>query len=61
MLAGRERIVDNPRTADFFRRLSSPDKTQVEYPAAGHTLEFEPDPSEYLRDLRNWVARVTRA
>ena len=45
MLAGRERIVDNPRTRDFFRRISSPDKTELEYPAAGHTLEFEPDPS----------------
>ena len=61
LLAGRERIVDNPRTADFFRRLSSPDKTQLEYPAAGHTLEFEPDPTAYLRDLRDWVAHVTRA
>jgi alpha-beta hydrolase superfamily lysophospholipase len=61
MLAGRERIVDNPRTRDFFRRISSPDKTELEYLAAGHTLEFEPDTAGYLGDLRNWVARVTGA
>ncbi len=61
MLAGRERIVDNPRTRDYFRRIGSPDKTEIEYPAAGHTLEFEPDPAGYLRDLRTWVTRVTRA
>jgi alpha-beta hydrolase superfamily lysophospholipase len=57
VLAGRERIVDNTRTLDWFRRFRSPDKTQITYPAAGHTVEFEPDPSAYLRD---WVARVTR-
>ena len=61
MLAGRERIVDNPRTHDFFRRINSPDKTELTYPAAGHTLEFEPDPAGYLRNLRNWVAHATGA
>jgi alpha-beta hydrolase superfamily lysophospholipase len=61
MLAGRERIVDNGRTRDFFHRIRSPDKTELEYPTAGHTLEFEPDPSRYLCDLRDWIARVTRA
>jgi acylglycerol lipase len=60
MLAGRERIVDNLRTRDFFRRVSSPDKAEIEYPSAAHTLEFEPDAVRYLSDLSTWVMRVTR-
>jgi acylglycerol lipase len=59
MLAGRERIVDNRRTREFFRRIAAPDKSCLEYPDAGHTLEFEADPTPYLEDLRAWVARVT--
>jgi acylglycerol lipase len=60
MLAGRERIVDNLQTRDFFRRISSPDKAEIEYPRARHTLEFEPDAARYLNDLSTWVTRVTR-
>jgi len=59
MLAGRERIVDNRRTRDFFHCIRSPDKTELEYATAGHTLEFETDPSRYLWDLRDWIVRVT--
>lgn len=59
MLAGRERIVDNDRTRAFFRRIAASDKVCLEYPDAGHTLEFEEDPSQYLEDLRAWVTRVT--
>ena len=55
----------NPVTGATGTAMFSPQttvlKTTVEYPAAGHTLEFEPDPARYLNDLRNWVARVTRA
>lgn len=61
MLAGRERIVDNGRTREFFHRIAAPDKVCLEYPDAGHTLEFEPDPIQYLKDLSTWVARVTSA
>ncbi len=61
MLAGRERIVDNGRTREFLHRVVAPDKVCLEYPDAGHTLEFEPDPAPYLEDLRAWVARVTGA
>ncbi|MBW3599651.1 MAG: lysophospholipase [Planctomycetes bacterium] len=57
MLAGRERIIDNHRTRDFFRRIAARDKTLIEYPHAAHTLEFEPDPSKYLDDLCGWVSR----
>lgn len=55
MLAGRDRIVDNARTRALFQRFASPDKTLREYPAAGHTLEFEPDGIAYLRDLTEWI------
>jgi alpha-beta hydrolase superfamily lysophospholipase len=57
MLAGRDRIVDNRRTLGFFDRITVADKTCHEYPDAGHTLEFEPDPSRYLDDLSSWLAQ----
>ena len=56
MLAGRDRIVDNRRTRAFFNRTRSRLRTQIEYPNAAHTLEFEPDPEPYLADLTRWVA-----
>ena len=60
LLAGRERIVDNARTRVYFERISTADKRCLEYPDAGHTLEFEPDPTRYLADLQAWCARVLR-
>jgi alpha-beta hydrolase superfamily lysophospholipase len=61
MLTGRDRITDNRRTREYFDRVASPDKTLIEYPDAAHTLEFEADASEYLRDVEHWVHRVTTA
>jgi alpha-beta hydrolase superfamily lysophospholipase len=55
MLAGHDRIVDNARTLAYFHRLASPDKHVIEYPEAHHTLEFEPDPTRYARDLIAWL------
>jgi len=55
MLAGRDRIVDNGRTRAYFERLASRDRTILEYAEAHHTLEFEPDPSRYARDLIGWL------
>jgi acylglycerol lipase len=60
MLAGHDRIVENSRVLDFFHRLGSSQKRLIEYPAASHTLEFEPDPTVYMEDLRRWCADVTR-
>ena len=57
-LAGHDPIVDNRRTLEFFQRLGSPDRTQFEYPNAGHTLEFEPDPFPFLNDLAGWVQKI---
>ena len=55
MLAGQDRIVDNVRTLADFGRLASRDRTILEYSEAHHTLEFEPDPSRYARDLIDWL------
>jgi alpha-beta hydrolase superfamily lysophospholipase len=55
MLAGQDRIVDNARTRATFKLLASPSKRIIEYPEAHHTLEFEPDPSRYARDLIAWL------
>jgi alpha-beta hydrolase superfamily lysophospholipase len=55
MLAGQDRIVDNARTLNYFHRLASSDREVIEYPAAHHTLEFEPEPAAYARDLIGWI------
>jgi alpha-beta hydrolase superfamily lysophospholipase len=55
MLAGHDRIVDNARTLDYFNKLASTDRQVIEYPEGHHTLEFEPDPSAYARDLIGWM------
>jgi alpha-beta hydrolase superfamily lysophospholipase len=58
MLAGRDRIVDNARTRAYYQTLASPDRRVLEYPEAHHTLEFEPDPARYARDLIGWLDDV---
>lgn len=55
MLAGKDRIVDNAKTTEYFDRIASRDKRVVTYPEGHHTLEFEPDPSRYARDLIRWL------
>jgi alpha-beta hydrolase superfamily lysophospholipase len=57
MLAGQDRIVDNARTREDVRALVTGDLTVIEYPEAHHTLEFEPDPTRYARDLIAWLDR----
>lgn len=61
MLAGRDRIVDNARTLDYFQTLASSDRQVIEYPEGHHTLEFEPDPTAYARDLISWIEEHVRA
>ena len=58
MLAEHDRIVDNARTLESFEKLASADRQLIEYPGAHHTLEFEPDPTRYARDLIGWLDRV---
>jgi alpha-beta hydrolase superfamily lysophospholipase len=54
MLAGQDRIVDNTATRAAVDAMASIDRTVIEYPEGHHTLEFEPDPSRYARDLIAW-------
>jgi alpha-beta hydrolase superfamily lysophospholipase len=60
MLAGQDRIVDNARTLAYFEKLSSTDRTVIEYPEGHHTLEFDPDPTRYALDLVAWLDRHLR-
>jgi acylglycerol lipase len=55
MLAGRDQIVDNARTLAYFETLATTDRTVIHYPEGHHTLEFEPDPTQYARDLITWL------
>ncbi len=55
MLAGQDRIVDNQRTRSYFQRLATIDRQVIEYPEGHHTLEFDPDPTRYARDLIGWI------
>jgi acylglycerol lipase len=55
MLAGHDRIVDNAKTLDYYKPLASRDRQVIEYPDGHHTLEFDPDPSRYARDLIEWL------
>jgi len=57
ILAGQDRIVHNARTRQYFRAIASHDKTLIEYATASHTLEFEPDPSNYFTDLVDWIRK----
>jgi acylglycerol lipase len=55
LLAGRDQIIDNERTRQWFRALPSADRRMTEYPEAEHTIEFEADPSAFLHDLTAWI------
>jgi alpha-beta hydrolase superfamily lysophospholipase len=61
MLAGQDRIVDNDRTRAYVDALASARRQVIEYPEGHHTLEFEPDPSRYARDLIGWLDRQLAA
>jgi len=54
-LAGNDRIIDNAATRRLVQGMPGAIRRIVEYAGAGHTLEFEPDPSAYLGDLARWV------
>jgi alpha-beta hydrolase superfamily lysophospholipase len=58
MLTGQDRIVANDATRGYFGRVAAADKRLVEYHNAAHTLEFEPDPTQYFEDLAAWVGRI---
>jgi len=55
LLAENDRIIDNARTRHFVERFASTDVQVIEYAGAHHTLEFEPEPEHFLRDLISWM------
>jgi acylglycerol lipase len=55
MQAGLDRIIDNDRTLAFFKGLAATDSEVINYPEGHHTLEFDPDPDRYARDLITWL------
>jgi alpha-beta hydrolase superfamily lysophospholipase len=57
LLAEHDRIIDNGPTRQFVERFGSTDKEVIEYPGAHHTLEFEPEPERFIRDLEDWLVR----
>jgi alpha-beta hydrolase superfamily lysophospholipase len=59
-LAERDRIIDNRATRALVARLGAPRHRIVEYAGASHTLEFEPDPEPFFRDLVSWIDEVER-
>ncbi len=55
ILADRDRIVNNPKTLGYWGRVASSRKRVIRYPEGHHTLEFDPDPTRYARDLAAWL------
>jgi acylglycerol lipase len=55
MQAGRDRIIDNDLTLAFFNKLAATDTQVINYPEGHHTLEFDPEPDSYARDLIAWL------
>jgi acylglycerol lipase len=58
-LAGRDKIVDNRRTLEFFQRFGSPERTVLRYQDAEHTIQFEPEPGRFLDDLVHWLNDIS--
>ena len=54
MLADQDRIVNNEKTLRIWGWLRSTRTHLIRYPEGHHTLEFDPDPTQYARDLANW-------
>ncbi len=55
MLAGKDRIIDNPATTKWYKSLASQERAFFEYEKAFHTLEFEPDRNQWIGDLTDWL------
>ena len=61
LLASEDRIIRNDKTRAFVDRFATPDREIIEYPGAHHTLEFEPEPSVFINDLRDWLDKHVEA
>lgn len=57
-LAGKDRIINNSRTQLFIESFPGPKQIKLYY-SAHHTLEFEPEPDEYIDDVIGWLNRIS--
>ena len=58
-LAEHDRIIDNAATRRLVLSMAVRRRIVV-YPGTHHTLEFEPDPTPYFRDLAAWIDEAER-
>ena len=57
-LAEKDRIIDNAATWALVEAMPCSRRQVTVYPGASHTLEFEPAPAAYFRDLVTWIEGV---
>ena len=57
LLAGTDRVIDNGRTRKLVGRFPGRDVRVIDYPGAGHTLEFEPTGHPWAADVMTWLGR----
>jgi alpha-beta hydrolase superfamily lysophospholipase len=57
-IAEKDRIIDNAATMALVEAMPCSRRQVIVYPNAGHTLEFEPDPVAYFRDLAAWIMEI---
>ena len=55
-LAEKDRIIRNDATRALVEAMPASRRRITVYPGACHTLEFEPDPAPYFRDLAAWIS-----
>jgi len=56
MLAGRDEIIDNPATRRRVATFETRHLTQIRYPDARHTLEFDECREQFAGDLVAWLS-----
>jgi acylglycerol lipase len=55
-----DQMMDVPATRRWFAQLGGELTTYRAYPDAGHTLDFEPDRTQYLDDMLAWLSTTVR-
>ena len=60
MLAGRDTIINNQSTRRLVAQFGVRRLLTILYPNARHTLEFEPDRSQFVADLVCWLNESPR-
>jgi alpha-beta hydrolase superfamily lysophospholipase len=59
LVAGNDPIIDNPAVLRLANSWPTKHLQVLEYPEAGHTLEFEEAEHPWRGDLLNWLTRQT--